>query len=115
MVTSPEGAGSVTGSGPRRDGLVRALSACREMARAQADDVLDHVPDTGDSATGRAVDDFVEQAADALRALDEAVAETLRRLDALGEDAVGVDEAAADKGAQGRRAGDAYPSFRDRP
>ena len=28
--------------------------------------------------TGRAVDDFVEQAADALRALDEAVAETLR-------------------------------------
>ena len=32
--------------------------------------------------TGRAVDDFVDQAADALRALDEAVAETLRRLEA---------------------------------
>ena len=36
--------------------------------------MLGHVPDTGDRVTGRAVDDFVEQAADALRALDEAVA-----------------------------------------
>jgi hypothetical protein len=53
----------------------------REVARAQADDVLGHVPDTGDTATGRAVDDFVEQAADALRALDRSVAETLVALD----------------------------------
>ena len=70
----------MTTPGPRRDGLVRALSTVREAARAQADDVLGHVPDTGDRVTGRAVDDFVEQAADALRALDEAVAETLRAL-----------------------------------
>ncbi len=73
--------GTVTTPGPRRDGLVRVLTAVREVARAQGDDVLGHVPDTGDTATGRAVDDFVEQAADALRALDEALAETLRRLD----------------------------------
>ncbi len=73
--------GRVTTPGPRRDGLVRVLASVREEARAQADDVLGHVPDTGDTATGRAVDDFVEQAADALRALDEAVAQTLRRLD----------------------------------
>jgi len=71
----------VTTPGPRRDGLVRALTVVREAARAQADDVLNHVPDTGDRVTGRAVDDFVEQAADALRALDEAVAETLRTLE----------------------------------
>ena len=75
-----EWAPTVTTPGPRRDGLVRALTAVREAARAQADDVLGHVPDTGDRVTGRAVDDFVEQAADALRALDESVAETLRAL-----------------------------------
>jgi transposase len=75
-----EWAPTVTTPGPRRDGLVRALTAVREAARAQADDVLGHVPDTGDRTTGRAVDDFVEQAADALRALDESVAETLRAL-----------------------------------
>ena len=75
-----EWAPTVTTPGPRRDGLVRALTAVREAARAQAEDVLGHVPDTGDRTTGRAVDDFVEQAADALRALDESVAETLRAL-----------------------------------
>ena len=75
-----EWAPTVTTPGPRRDGLVHALTAVREAARAQADDVLGHVPDTGDRMTGRAVDDFVEQAADALRALDEAVAGTLRAL-----------------------------------
>lgn len=71
----------MTASGPRREGLVGALTVLRDVARAQADDVLGHVPDTGDTATGRAVDDFVEQAADALRALDQSVAETLRALD----------------------------------
>jgi transposase len=76
-----ERAASVTASGPRRDGLLRALGDVRELARSQADDILRHVPDTGDRVTGRAVDDFVDQAADALRALEEAVAETLRRLE----------------------------------
>ena len=75
-----EWATSLTAPGPRGEGLVRVLTAVREVARTEADDLLGQVPDTGDSATGRAVDDFVEQAADALRALDEAVAETLRRL-----------------------------------
>ena len=58
-----------------------ALGAVRELARAGGRH-LGHVPDTGDTATGRTVDDFVDQAADALRALDEAVAETLRQLEA---------------------------------
>ena len=72
----------MTAPGPRRDGLVRALVAVREVARSQADDLLDHVPDTGDTATGQAVDDFVEQAADALRALDESVGSVLRMTEA---------------------------------
>ena len=68
----------MTAPGPRRDGLVRVLGTLREVARSEADDLLDHVPDTGDTVTGRAVDDFVEQAADALRAVDESAAATLR-------------------------------------
>jgi hypothetical protein len=71
----------VTAPGPRRDGLVRVLAAVAEVARSQADDLLDHVPDTGDTVTGRAVDDFVEQAADALRALAESLAGTVRSVE----------------------------------
>ncbi|MEO7236779.1 MAG: hypothetical protein ABIW80_15575 [Lapillicoccus sp.] len=66
--------------GPRRDGLVRILDAVRTVARTEADDLLGSVPDTGDPLTGRAVDDLVEQAADALRALDDSVARTLLEL-----------------------------------
>jgi hypothetical protein len=98
----------VTAPGPRLEGLVRVLSTVREVARAEADDLLAQVPDTGDSATGRAVDDFVEQAADALRALDEAVAETLRQ----------ISVAALEPGEQGAGAeprSDAYTVTRERP
>lgn len=59
---------------------MRALDAVRRSARAQADDVLAYLPDTGDPVTGRAVDDFVEQAADALRALDEVLHGALAQL-----------------------------------
>jgi hypothetical protein len=99
---------SVTASGPRHDGLVRALTTLRGVARAQADDVLAHVPDTGDAATGRAVDDFVEQAADALRALDEAAAGTLRALEGPAPD-----EGWQSPGTTSRD--DAYPSRPERP
>jgi len=98
----------VTAAGPRREGLVRVLRTVREVARTQADDLLGQVPDSGDPATGRAVDDFVEQAADALRALDEAVAGTLRRLAVT----------AAEPGDEAARPGsgsDAYPVKRERP
>jgi hypothetical protein len=98
----------VTASGPRHDGLVRVLTALRGVARAQADDVLGHVPDTGDAATGRAVDDFVEQAADALRALDETVVGMLRAL----EDGPGTD---GWQSAGTTRRDDAYPSRPERP
>lgn len=80
--------------GLRRSRLVRTLQSVAAAARAQADDVLAHVPDTGDPATGRAVDDFVEQAADALRALDETVSATLRRLQGDVADQPGVPSSA---------------------
>ena len=98
----------MTAPGPRRDGLVRVLGTVREVARTEADDLLGQVPDTGDSATGRAVDDFVEQAADALRALDQAVAETLRRL------AVTAVEP-GEEAARPASSSDAYPFKRERP
>jgi hypothetical protein len=67
--------------GPRRDGLVRVLDGVRSLARGQAEQLLGALPDTGDPVVGRAVDDLVEQAADALRALDEQVARTVLELD----------------------------------
>ena len=98
----------MTAPGPRRDGLVRVLSSVREVARSEADDLLGQVPDTGDSATGRAVDDFVEQAADALRALDEAVAETLRRLSPIAPES-------EEEAARAAPRSDAYPSRQEHP
>jgi hypothetical protein len=89
-------------AGPRRDGLVRVLTTVRSLARAQGDDVLGLVPDTGDRVTGRAVDDFAEQAADALRALHESASEALLALGAAGE---GKEPASEATGAE-----DAYPS-----
>ncbi|MEO8830053.1 hypothetical protein [Lapillicoccus sp.] len=59
-------------------GLVRVVDGVRRSAAAVAEDVLGHLPDTGDHVTGRSVDDFVEQAADALRALETLALETLR-------------------------------------
>ena len=104
-----EWATSVTAAGPRREGLVRVLRTVREVARTQADDLLGQVPDSGDPATGRAVDDFVEQAADALRALEEAVAETLHRLSVV------VSEPDDDPATRPAPGPDAYPFPRERP
>ena len=99
----------MTAAGPRREGLVRVLRTVREVARTQADDLLGQVPDSGDPATGRAVDDFVEQAADALRALEEAVAETLHRLSVSVSE---PDDGPATRPAPGPYA---YPFPRERP
>jgi len=75
-----------TSSGPARrghaGGVERALADVRQVATAASETLLDHVPDTGDHATGRAVDDFVEQASDALRALAESLGDTVTRLGA---------------------------------
>lgn len=65
-----------------RDLLTAALIDLRRCAARGGDELLHHVPDTGDLVTGRVVDEFVEQASDALRALAESVGETLEALEA---------------------------------
>jgi hypothetical protein len=61
---------------------LRALAAGRSMARMLSDDLLTHLPDLGDLPTQRALDTWVEQAADTLRALSEALEERLLDLGA---------------------------------
>ena len=56
---------------------LRALAAARLETRAMSDTLLDHLPDIGDLTTQRLLDAWVEQAADALRALSEAAEERL--------------------------------------
>jgi hypothetical protein len=56
---------------------LRALGAARRDTRAMSDRLLDHAPDIGDLATQRLLDAWVEQAADALRAVSEAAEERL--------------------------------------
>lgn len=78
-------------SGPGRSSrsaaLGRALLDVKRTATTAADALLDLVPDTGDQATGWVVDDFVEQAGDALRTVAELLGETLGQLDAPGSPA----------------------------
>jgi len=70
--------------GGRSAALVRALLDARRTAAAASDALLNLVPDTGDHATGRVVDDFVEQASDVLRALVESLGDTLLGLETPG-------------------------------
>ena len=48
-----------------------------------SDDLLTHLPDLGDLPTQRALDAWVEQAADTLRALSETVEERLLELGSM--------------------------------
>lgn len=54
-----------------------ALAEARRTALDLADDLLTHLPDLGDGPTQRSVDAWVEQAADTLRAVAEALEERL--------------------------------------
>ena len=56
---------------------LRALATSRAATRSMSDELLTHVPDLGDLPTQRALDAWVEQAADTLRALSEALEERL--------------------------------------
>src|SRR5690348_6117663 len=56
---------------------LRALASSRAAARSMSDELLTHVPDLGDLPTQRALDSWVDQAADTLRALSEALEERL--------------------------------------
>ncbi|MEP6798312.1 MAG: hypothetical protein ABI890_09200, partial [Lapillicoccus sp.] len=67
---------AASGSG-RQAATSSALRELQTIAARSAEALLQHVPDPGDHVTSRVVDDFVEQASDALRALAECVTETL--------------------------------------
>ena len=56
---------------------LRALTTSRASTRAMSDELLTHLPDLGDLPTQRALDAWVEQAADTLLALSEALEERL--------------------------------------
>ena len=56
---------------------LRALDRSRRVTAELADQLLTHLPDLGDIGTQRALDSWVEQAADTLRALSEALEERL--------------------------------------
>ena len=56
---------------------LRALARARLATAEISDELLTHVPDLGDLPAGRVLDAWVEQAADTLRALSEAMEERL--------------------------------------
>ena len=64
-------------AGPEDPATLRALATGRSATRAMSDDLLTHLPDLGDLPTQRDLDAWVEQAADTLRALSEALEERL--------------------------------------
>lgn len=75
MTTGPSPVRPSTGAAEQR--TLRALARARSVTAALSDDLLTHVPDLGDLSTGRVLDAWVEQAADTLRALSEAIEERL--------------------------------------
>lgn len=66
-----------SGSGGPATATQTALTQARRTALDLADDLLTHLPDLGDGPTQRSVDGWVDQAADALRAVAEALEECL--------------------------------------
>ena len=65
------------GAGASDPAILRALTTARSTTRSMSDELLTHLPDLGDLPTQRALDAWVEQAADTLRALSEALEERL--------------------------------------
>ncbi|MEW1953976.1 hypothetical protein [Terrabacter sp. NPDC080008] len=80
----------IPGTGAADPATLRALASGRSTARALSQELLTHVPDVGDLPTQRALDAWVEQAADTLAALSEALEERL--LECLGAAAVRTDQ-----------------------
>jgi hypothetical protein len=94
-----------TGQRAARDAdraTLRALADARAGARTWSDALLTHLPDVGDLATQRLLDAWVEQGADTLRALSEALEERLLDLGAAGvTDATAATDAPRATGASG--------------
>ena len=71
------GPAAAASGGTADPATLRALARARGVTRDLADELLTHLPDLGDITTQRALDAWVEQAADTLRALSEALEERL--------------------------------------
>lgn len=56
---------------------MRSLACARAVTDELSDELLSHVPDIGDLGAQRVLDGWVEQAADTLRALSQAMEERL--------------------------------------
>src|SRR3954451_936701 len=65
------------GPGRADPATLRSLTSARATTRTLSDELLTHLPDLGDLPTQRALDAWVEQAADTLRALSESLEERL--------------------------------------
>jgi len=74
MTTSRNAAGPL---GRTEAATLRGLTRGRVLTRDLADELLTHLPDVGDLMTQRVLDDWVERAADSLRAVSEAMEERL--------------------------------------
>src|SRR3954452_11852284 len=83
-----EGSGVPSAADP---GTLRALSSGRSSTRTLSDELLTHLPDLGDLPTQRALDAWVEQAADTLRALSESLEERLLELGSAPTPPAGAD------------------------
>ena len=72
-----DGTDATTTGGSLDPATLRALTRARRVTRDLAEDLLTHLPDLGDIGTQRELDAWVEQAADTLRALSDAMEERL--------------------------------------
>src|SRR3954451_3204005 len=68
------------GPGRADPATLRSLTDARSTTRTLSDELLTHLPDLGDLPTQRALDAWVEHAADTLRALSESLEERLLEL-----------------------------------
>jgi hypothetical protein len=68
--------------------LADRLARARDEVRASSAELLEHYVDIGDGATQLAVETLADHAADALRALDDALRDTTQALLALDDEPV---------------------------
>ena len=68
--------------------LAERLARARDEVRTASGELLEHYVDIGDGATQLAVETLADHAADALRALDDALRDSARALLALDDEPV---------------------------
>lgn len=90
--------------------LSSALGPLREASRDGAEEVLGHFVEAGDRETQLAIEAFMDQAADTLRALDAAATELAGRLRVAAQSAAATERRARDSMASDSMASDSTAS-----